>query len=99
MNFITLSLIEIYFKIGKKFKTTNDLGQCIRQMIASKFEEHFGNTDCYNQIQSFLQTFENEFPQIDNLALTRNNILEMKEDEAQIQFRNQKVERALDNHR
>ena len=73
-DFITLNMIEIYFKIGSKYQTTQELGKSIRQMIVKKFEMNVGNTDLtnYNLIQAFFDEFETNFKDLENLRLVKS---------------------------
>ena len=36
--FVTLNMIHIYFQLGTKFYTTDDLARAIRLMIVTKYE-------------------------------------------------------------
>lgn len=61
-EFTTLGMMDLKFKIGNKYQTTDEIAQEFRKMIMIKFRIILdAEPNTYNLIESFRQQFEQEF--------------------------------------
>lgn len=61
-NYTILSMLELHFKIGDKYKNTNELAADFRSMIMTKLKMAMqGDGNDHQHIQDFYSKFETEF--------------------------------------
>ena len=71
-NYTILSMLELHFKIGDKYKNTNELAADFRSMIMTKLKMAMqGDGNDHQHIQDFYDKFETEFQGLENLSLVK----------------------------
>jgi len=72
-SYMTLSMIDLHFKIGDKYKTTDELEKEIRIMIMNRMKMCMNGGDPaeYPAIQNFFSYFDKEFQGLRDKSLIK----------------------------
>lgn len=70
-TYTTLSMIDLHFKIGDKYKTTDEIAAEFRKMIMTKFKMSMHEPTEYPLIQSFNIQFDKEFAGLEGQSLIK----------------------------
>ena len=67
-KYTTLSMLDLYFKIGDKYKNTEEIASDFRHMIMTRFKMNMSGGDVteFPLIQSFNTQFDEEFRGLEN---------------------------------
>jgi 5-hydroxyisourate hydrolase-like protein (transthyretin family) len=69
-EFTTLGMMDLEFKIGNKYQTTDEIAKEFRKMIKIKFKINT-EPNTYNLIESFRKQFEKEIQGLEGQSLTK----------------------------
>lgn len=74
-TFVTLSMMELHFKIGNKYTNSSQIGQEFRSQILIRLEmtQNGQNQTDYANIQQYNDYFEQQFSNLDNLPLVEQS--------------------------